>query len=398
MEKDEIKRIADYLEDLEEGLYERDYRGITTQHQLAELGRIIETLMNETFRADQELKPLLATLELKARKCKNYISCQATTIKAIKDVLCLPSYVCASGAVNNIRQDYNRIPPDVRNKHKEWYRFCQYYYYGIEAFQCAINIIWLYYQYLKSSTTFNFEGFIEYFLQLEEYERRLDSIAKRTHAIQVCEISSYTWNCGMNPGICFGDIVDVCAIGVAFKIARLVQKIIRKTRKKAKIRVKDYDSIIVCPTPELCVVDWAKTTFLQMKLELPYISDWPKWKMYASAETIHYKAYAELRENTKAYFNSLNGEKTVLPAMGSIPAFMSSSKIADFFDVQNREALRKRLDRYRKKHLLDTKLFVESQDRGKNKPKFLYNVKAVSPIIDELKDKSASVKRPSEKK
>ena len=50
MEKAEIKRIGDYLKDLEEGLVEWDYRGITTQGHLTELYRIIETLMNETFR------------------------------------------------------------------------------------------------------------------------------------------------------------------------------------------------------------------------------------------------------------------------------------------------------------------------------------------------------------
>jgi hypothetical protein len=40
---------------------------------LTELYRIIEALMDATFRADQELKPLLATLEYKARKCKECI-------------------------------------------------------------------------------------------------------------------------------------------------------------------------------------------------------------------------------------------------------------------------------------------------------------------------------------
>ncbi|MBA7677994.1 hypothetical protein ES703_86261 [subsurface metagenome] len=73
MEKAEIKRLADYLKDLEEGLYEWDYRGITTQGQLTELYRIIERLMAATFKVDQELKPLLATLEYKARKCKQCI-------------------------------------------------------------------------------------------------------------------------------------------------------------------------------------------------------------------------------------------------------------------------------------------------------------------------------------
>jgi len=74
MDKAEIRQIADYLRDLEEGLVEWDYRGITTQGQLTELYRIIERLMGATFKTkDQELKPLLATLEYKARKCKQCI-------------------------------------------------------------------------------------------------------------------------------------------------------------------------------------------------------------------------------------------------------------------------------------------------------------------------------------
>ncbi len=64
MEKAEIKSFADYLKDLEEGSYEWDYRGITTQGHLTELYRIIKRLMDATFKTkDQQLKPLLATLE-----------------------------------------------------------------------------------------------------------------------------------------------------------------------------------------------------------------------------------------------------------------------------------------------------------------------------------------------
>ena len=74
MDKAEIKRIAEYLIDLEEGLVEWDYRGITTQGHLTNLYGIIERLMQATFETkDQELKPLLATLEMKARKCKQCI-------------------------------------------------------------------------------------------------------------------------------------------------------------------------------------------------------------------------------------------------------------------------------------------------------------------------------------
>jgi hypothetical protein len=48
--KGEIKSIADYLKDLEEGLYEWDYRGITTQGHLTELYRIIKLLMDATYK------------------------------------------------------------------------------------------------------------------------------------------------------------------------------------------------------------------------------------------------------------------------------------------------------------------------------------------------------------
>jgi len=64
----------------------------------------------------------------------------------------------------------------------------------------------------------------------------------------------------------------------------------------------------------------------------------------------------------------------------------------------NPEVLRKRLDRLRAKHPLDTDFFVESQDRGMNKPKFLYNEQKVMRIIESIKKKQASARRPSGKK
>lgn len=80
-----------------------------------------------------------------------------------------------------------------------------------------------------------------------------------------------------------------------------------------------------------------------------------------------------------------------------IAGYMSSADLAKHHGV-DREALRKRLDRYRGKHIFDSELFVESQDRGKNKPKYLYDAEKVLPIIQELKKQGASVKRPSKRK
>jgi hypothetical protein len=74
MEKAKIKSIADYLKDLEEGLYKQDYRSIFARQKLDELYSVIPKLMDATFKTkDKQLKVLLATLEHKARKYKECI-------------------------------------------------------------------------------------------------------------------------------------------------------------------------------------------------------------------------------------------------------------------------------------------------------------------------------------
>jgi hypothetical protein len=63
IDKAEVKQIADFLNDVYEGICECD--DVTTmQMQLTELYRVIRLLMDETFKAqDQDLKVLLASLE-----------------------------------------------------------------------------------------------------------------------------------------------------------------------------------------------------------------------------------------------------------------------------------------------------------------------------------------------
>ncbi len=72
--------------------------------------------------------------------------------------------------------------------------------------------------------------------------------------------------------------------------------------------------------------------------------------------------------------------------------FMSSTQLAERHGL-NPENLRKRLDRYRGKCSLDSDLFVESQDRGNRKPKYLYDPQRVDHIIQDMKAKT-SAKRP----
>jgi hypothetical protein len=74
MERVEIKQIADYVKELEEGLVEWDYDRIAMQAELPYLYQVIKRLMDATYKTeDQKLKPLLAMIEYKARKCKKCI-------------------------------------------------------------------------------------------------------------------------------------------------------------------------------------------------------------------------------------------------------------------------------------------------------------------------------------
>jgi hypothetical protein len=70
MEKVEVQQIAHFLSDVCEGIYGGDTIP-TMQQQLAEFYRVIQRLMDATFKTqDQDLKVLLASLEYRARQYK----------------------------------------------------------------------------------------------------------------------------------------------------------------------------------------------------------------------------------------------------------------------------------------------------------------------------------------
>jgi len=72
MEKSEIKRISDFLSDVYEGVCEDHSAAV--QLYLTELYRLIKFLMDETFRTkNQWQKVILASLEYKARRCKQIV-------------------------------------------------------------------------------------------------------------------------------------------------------------------------------------------------------------------------------------------------------------------------------------------------------------------------------------
>ncbi len=75
MDEAEIKRIASYIEGLEEGCGDRDCREPATYRQLIKLHLTIERLagaINQT--KDEQLSSTLSVLRDKARRCKQCLA------------------------------------------------------------------------------------------------------------------------------------------------------------------------------------------------------------------------------------------------------------------------------------------------------------------------------------
>lgn len=74
MTNTEIQQLAEYAQDLMEGLHEWDYDQLAMQTEYPKVYEAIEQLMQATFEAkDKQIKTKLALLEMKLRKCKDCI-------------------------------------------------------------------------------------------------------------------------------------------------------------------------------------------------------------------------------------------------------------------------------------------------------------------------------------
>ncbi len=72
--KERIRDIGNYIKDLEEGLCECDYGSISMQTEYSNVYDTIKTLMDLSYKTDdRKLKPMLANMELRARKCLDRI-------------------------------------------------------------------------------------------------------------------------------------------------------------------------------------------------------------------------------------------------------------------------------------------------------------------------------------
>ena len=74
MDTKDINTTTKYISNLEEELYGWDGDGVQWQQELPTLHIMIETLMRQTFEEkDPTSRSLLATVEFKARRCRECI-------------------------------------------------------------------------------------------------------------------------------------------------------------------------------------------------------------------------------------------------------------------------------------------------------------------------------------
>ena len=79
MDNAEVKRIAGYIEDLENSFCDRDCRKPATHRQLIKLHLTIERLGDTICQTrDERLKSMLAALADKARRCKQCMESRLT--------------------------------------------------------------------------------------------------------------------------------------------------------------------------------------------------------------------------------------------------------------------------------------------------------------------------------
>lgn len=93
---------------------------------------------------------------------------------------------------------------------------------------------------------------------------------------------------------------------------------------------------------------------------------------------------------TERIFNEEGGT----PPSATERAFASASDLAARHGV-DQEALRKRLDRFRRQSF-GPQSWIENAERGPRDPKYLYSMEAAAPIIESLKARKASAERPLE--
>lgn len=104
-----------------------------------------------------------------------------------------------------------------------------------------------------------------------------------------------------------------------------------------------------------------------------------------------------LRHLAKMFEEGCEARESAGTEQNSLAGYMSVTQLAEHFQVDNNDALRKRLERFRRKHFLDDDVFIESDDVGKHKPRFFYNVKMVASIVQPPREQKRPSNVPPEK-
>lgn len=124
------------------------------------------------------------------------------------------------------------------------------------------------------------------------------------------------------------------------------------------------------------------------------------WSIKSNVGLFHIKRLNEIIEELEAKIKQKTPSVKKPPKTEHKPAngFMGVEQLCNHFGVKNKQAFRKRLERFRRKNTFNPNAFIEAQNRGFQQSKYLYNVAMVTDIAEQVKGRCKSLKRPSWKK
>ncbi len=140
--------------------------------------------------------------------------------------------------------------------------------------------------------------------------------------------------------------------------------------------------------PWLELAGWWHSTIEPAGAGLVATIDWLRKAEFAA----HEKAEAVEKRSPHAITEVKTQESSDLP--DDMP--LSASDLAKIFAVEA-DPLRKRLERWRKKNILNQEDWIEHDSPAPNMPRYLYRVRIARPIIKEMKGNSASAQASSQR-
>jgi hypothetical protein len=264
---------------------------------------------------------------------------QKTTLKDLQEVILSkkrpPSYSFLSPLIQ-LEKYLVEFGPKREQKHKELFSFAKLHMDVMTSVSIAAQIAKVC---IVERGIFQMESraeaFVRDFLWLEKYNKRVDLAFEEILWDKIPD----GWQVSRNAGIKFGRITGYSAFGVASKFARGVGRRCEMYQKEAGIDPQKYNSVVIIPKPDPCIIKWMSLTGGLMRAYIPHVSRWGAWLIDLDCKSIIYKIYWEFTETERAYWDKAGSkgksEKLQSKLSAVMRAFESSLEDPELTDTES---------------------------------------------------------------